>query len=117
MDFAGAFGADFVGDDAVALFLDGGAQLAPKGVEGPAFEAAFENRILDAQAPVFADFGGAVKAFGIANIVGDEGEHLEFAATVVGAVAGGGQEGGEPVVGGDVGDRTCLLYTSPSPRD
>ena len=74
MNLAGAFGADFIGDHAVALGVDFGAEFLPKRFERVCFKAAFEHGVLDTHAPVFADFGDFVEAFGIGDIVGDEGE-------------------------------------------
>lgn len=105
MDFAGALGADFIGDEAVGGGVDGGGELGPEAVEGSGFETAFENGVLHAQAPVFADAGDAVEALGRGDIVGDEGEHLGGAAAVAGKVAGGGEEGWKPIGGERGGSR------------
>lgn len=101
MNLAGAFGADFIGDNAVAQGVDFGAEFLPKRFERVCFKAAFEHGVLDAHAPVFADFGDSVEAFGIGDIVGDEGEHLMGAATVAGEFAGGWRVGGKPIGRGD----------------
>ena len=74
MDLAGAFGANFVGDDAVEFAVDHGAEFRPEAGEGVGFEAAFEDGVLDAQPPVFTDFGDLVQAFYIGDVVGHEGE-------------------------------------------
>jgi hypothetical protein len=99
VDFPSALGADFVGNDAVVLRVDGRAEFFPKEREGLGFKAAFEDGVLDAHTPVFADFGGAVEALGIADVVGDESEHLEGATTMAGEVAGGGLKNWKPVGG------------------
>ena len=55
-----AVGTNFVGDEAVGGGVDGVAECGPEAVEGGGLEAAFEDGVLDAHAPVFADLGGVV---------------------------------------------------------
>lgn len=75
-DVFGAGGADFVGGNSVGLRVENAVEGAPEVVEGIGFEAAFEDRILDANAEVLAGFGDFGEAFGFADVVGDEREHL-----------------------------------------
>jgi len=98
-DFAGAFGADFEGGEFVGPRIDDDCEFVPEAVEGVSFQTAFEDGVLDAHAPVLADFGDAVQALGAGDIVGYEGKHLVGTAAVAGEVARGGVEGGEPVGG------------------
>ena len=97
VNFAGAFGADFISDDAIKLGVNDGAEFRPETVEGIGFEAAFEDGVLDAQAPVFADFGHLVETLGVGDVVGDECEHLMGATAVAGEFARAESVGGKPV--------------------
>ena len=81
-DVFGTGGADFIGGDAIFGRVDEGVEAVPEAVEGIGFEAALEDGVLDAESVVFAVFGNAGEAFGIGDIVGDEGEHLSGAAAV-----------------------------------
>ena len=97
VNLAGALGADFIGGEPIRLGFDNRTKFGPKALEIVGLEAALEDAVLHTHAPVFADFGDAVEAFGAGDIVGDEGEHLVGAATVVGEIAGGGEERWKPV--------------------
>ena len=97
VNLAGAFCADFIGDNAVEFGVNHGAKLRPEKVKGVGFEPAFKDGILDAQAPVFADFCHLVETLGVGDVIGDEGEHLMGATAVAGKFAGAESMGGKPV--------------------
>jgi hypothetical protein len=86
--FPGAGGTDFVGDDAICERIDGADELGPEGLEPVEFEAALEDGVLNAQTVVLADFGHFGEAPGMANIVGNDGEHEFLAAAMAAAFAG-----------------------------
>jgi hypothetical protein len=89
----GAGSAYFVGGDAVGAGIDQGDKGIPKSFEAVGFKTALKDGVLDAHAIIFAKFGDFVKAFGVGDIVGDEGEHLFVGATVTRSFGGGEAEG------------------------
>lgn len=91
-NFFGAGGADFVGGKAVGGGIDEAGQLVPEVVEAVGFEAALEERVLDAHAVILTEFGNFVKTFGFGNVVGDESEHLFVSAAVTGGFGWGWYE-------------------------
>lgn len=103
-DVAGAGAADAVGDEAVFLGVDDVEEFEPELVEAVGFEAAFEDGVLDADAVVFTDFGDALEAFVVADVIGHDGKHLFFSRWFVWVLIGCEGKGVvEPVGGGGRG--------------
>lgn len=74
--FAGRFGVELVGDEAVFLVVDEVEEAEPEGFEVVFFEVAFEEGVLHAEAEVGAGFGDFGEAFGVGDVVADEDEHF-----------------------------------------
>ena len=81
-DIAGTCAADFVGNQPIGFRLDKAKQVVPECVELVRFEAAFENRILNAHSIILTDARDFCEALVIGDIVGDDGQHLTFSAAV-----------------------------------
>lgn len=62
-------------------------------METVGFEGALEDRILDTDAIVFAEFGHFVEAFVASDIVSDDDEHVVKGAAVAALFGWGGFEG------------------------
>jgi len=74
--FPGGAGVNFVGDEAVVVFVNDFEEAEPELVEGVGVEMAFEDGVLDAHAEIFAGAGDFGEAFVVGDVVGDDGEHL-----------------------------------------
>ena len=118
VNFPGAFGANFIGNNTVVLGVYHGTQLFPEAGKRVRLQPAFKDGILNAEAPVFAHLGDFVQALGIGDVVGNEREHLVGAAAVAGEVTGGGTVGGKPIGGrkAEVGWNAVGARTGPRSR-
>ena len=97
MDFPGAFGANFVGNNAIKLGVDHRAQFIPETGERVRLQSALKDGVLNAEAPVFAHLGHYVQTLGISDVVGNKSEHLVGTAAVAGEVTRSGVVSGKPI--------------------